>query len=131
MKRFTSLFLTLILAITFTCNVSLSYAEEAEEFILEEPEDVITEINLTNVGDYHTMTKNEILTLTCDVESEDIVWTTSSRKIAIVDQEGNVKALRKGKAIITCYLASDPAVRDSVSIRVGTKVTSVAIKEKK
>ncbi|MDD6311598.1 MAG: glycerophosphodiester phosphodiesterase family protein [Firmicutes bacterium] len=120
MKKIASMCLTLLIFSVLLVQAP-AFAETIEE-------DNISEISLINVGDFFTLKKGELKNLECD--SSEVTWTTSNRKVAIVDSEGNVKALKNGKAVITCALESDPLIKDTVSISVGTKVTSIAIKEK-
>jgi uncharacterized protein YjdB len=50
--------------------------------------------------------------------SQNVIWTTSDDKIAVVDDYGFVKGISKGNAIITCACASNPSIKKEVAVEV-------------
>ena len=56
--------------------------------------------------------------LPADATNKKVKWITSDKKIATVDQNGKVKAKKKGTCIITCMAADGSGVRATCTITV-------------
>ena len=61
-----------------------------------------------------------------DATNKDLVWTSSDESVATVDENGNVKALGHGTAVIT-VVTSDGKTGASCVVNVKVKVSSIAI----
>lgn len=57
----------------------------------------------------------------------DLVWTSSNKKVATVDSDGNVHGLKKGKTTITCKINDGSGVKASVTVNVLIPVSSLDI----
>ncbi len=57
----------------------------------------------------------------------ELKWTSSDSKVARVDSKGNVKALKAGKAVITCTSVDNPMCKAICVITVEIKATGVEI----
>ncbi|MGN1344933.1 MAG: polysaccharide lyase family 8 super-sandwich domain-containing protein, partial [Traorella sp.] len=53
-----------------------------------------------------------------DAEDQEIVWTTSDSNIATVDENGNVKALNRGRVVISAASLSQPLITASVTLTI-------------
>ena len=59
---------------------------------------------------------------------KDLTWTTTNSSIATVDENGTVKGIADGTAIITAKLKSDNSVQDYVTVSVSTShVTGISL----
>ena len=65
-------------------------------------------------------------TLGNGTENDELVWTSSNDKIVSVDQEGNIKGINSGSAIIYVYLKSNSSVRGNCYVSVKTKDIKVS-----
>ncbi|MDO4870137.1 MAG: Ig-like domain-containing protein [Bacillota bacterium] len=130
MKRTFALVIAFIMALTIYTPLGemVSYAEE------QAPEGVSVQLHFTNAGERKTLRKNERFRLIAEavpgsgtVDARKFRWKSGNRKVARVSSTGLVRARKKGKARITCYLAGSPEVKVSCLINVGPKVKSFAI----
>lgn len=76
------------------------------------------------------------LQLTADVQKEtatnqNIVWSSSNTKVAVVNQNGKVVGVAPGTVVITALAADGSGVSDSVVIRVINPVTEIKLSENK
>ncbi len=61
----------------------------------------------------------------------EVTWTSSNKKIAKVDKNGKVTALKKGTAVITCKSVDNPGVSASCIVNVKIKTRGVELPTKK
>ena len=92
-----------------------------------------TKATLTRTSDK----KKPTLQLTATVEPEDaddpsVEWTSSNPKVAKVDENGKVTALKTGTAVITCAAKDGSGVKAECKITVKDKlVTKITLNKKK
>lgn len=99
-----------------------------QSYLLEVPKPTISSIKLQ--VENSTINKGSISNIRITVEPEDankdeIIWTSSDEEILTVEN-GIIKGISSGKAIITAY-SSDKSVSDSIEIIVYTPVTSITL----
>ena len=61
----------------------------------------------------------------------EVTWKSSNSKVAKVDKNGKVTALKKGVAVITCKSSDNPGVSASCIVNVKIKTTGVKLPTKK
>jgi Bacterial surface proteins containing Ig-like domains len=62
------------------------------------------------------------------VKGSSLQWTTSNKKIAAVDQKGNVKGISKGTAVITCKVTTPKKQKYSLKCKVTIVKAATQIK---
>lgn len=62
-----------------------------------------------------------------DPDFLDYKWTSSNKKVATVDEQGNVTAIGKGKATITCKVLEDSGKTASCTVLVRQQIESLEI----
>lgn len=58
---------------------------------------------------------------------KEIVWVSSDPSVVSIDDNGNVKALKKGKAVITAKVKAQPYITDSIIITATNKVQQLGV----
>ena len=61
----------------------------------------------------------------------EVTWKSSDKKIAKVDKNGKVKALKKGTAVITCTSVDNPRVSATCIVNVKVRTEDVSLPTKK
>ena len=78
--------------------------------------------------DEHPIADNEIRLYGYAVGNDlDVVWSSSNTKVAVVDEDGLVKAVGAGKATITCAANDGSKKKASITINVRVPASSIAI----
>ena len=96
-----------------------------------EPTDIkVTSINLNT--DNYVMYSNQYLQLKAIVSptnatNKNVTWSSNNTKIATVDNDGKVKALKVGNAIITATSTDGSNVSAQCKIKVVQKVTKIKL----
>jgi len=63
---------------------------------------------------------------------QKVQWSSSDKKTVAVDQKGNIRAVRPGKAIITCALKSDESIKVTCTVTVDDRlVKKITLSKKK
>ncbi len=71
--------------------------------------------------------KFSVYILPSDTKNRAVAWKSSNTSVATVDNAGNVKAVRTGKATITCTSMANTSKKATCSVTVGKSVTSVKL----
>lgn len=83
-----------------------------------------TEITSLEIG------KSETVTATVkpdDAANKNVTWSTNNEKVATVDQNGKIKAVGEGDAIITCTSNDNAEVKATVSVHVVASSSAVSL----
>ncbi len=103
-----------------------------QAYVTEIPPVQIENINL-NI-DNTTLQKGETKTLQVTIlpkeaNSHKVIFTSSNLKVATVDNNGNIKAVGSGEAVITVK-AEENNIQSQINIKVYSKVTSINLDKK-
>ncbi len=66
-----------------------------------------------------------------DASFPELKWTSSDSEVASVDSSGNVRALKAGKAVITCTSVDNPLCKSTCVVTVKVKTTGVKLSKSK
>ena len=108
-----------------------STIESSTEPTTTEPTDIkVTSINLNT--DNYVMYSNQYLQLKAIVSptnatNKNVTWSSNNTKIATVDNDGKVKALKVGNAIITATSTDGSNVSAQCKIKVVQRVTKIKL----
>lgn len=114
MKRFLSLLLTVVMALSLCCGLGISAS--AADVSVSLPYKTLT------------VTQGKAVALKPEVKGVSkytLVWSTTDKSIAKVSSDGKVSGVKKGTATVTVKVKGTDA-KASVKITVGTRVTSVS-----
>lgn len=73
---------------------------------------------------------DDTFVLRTDIPSEYenyLVWKSSDSSIISIDNDGNAKALKKGKAVITVQIKNQPYISDSIVVKATNKIQQLGI----
>lgn len=90
--------------------------------------DIINNPEYLNITEYVDLSV-EVLTNTASDKA--VIWTSSNKDVAEVDQSGRVTGLSVGKVVITATAADGSGISDSVIIKVIKPVTDITLSESK
>ena len=126
--------------VTISCTAKEDSGISATcEITITEENNPVASITLNKTKATLTRTsssKKPTLRLTAEVGPEDaadrsVEWTSSNPKVAKVDQNGKVTALKKGTAVITCAAKDGSGVKATCKITVKDKLVSKITLNKK
>ncbi len=113
-----------------TESTSESTTSSSEPTTTESTDIKVTSINLNTNN--HTMYRNQYVKLKATVvptnaTNKKITWSSNNTKIATVDKNGKVKALKVGNAIITATSTDGSNVSAQCKIKVVQRVTKIKL----
>ena len=122
MKRYCLLLNLLFLLLLAGCNSNNVQTDNKYKNVEILKEDVVIDELDVFVNDEFTLTIeiNDGLDAT-------VVWETSDSKIATVDENGNVKAVNSGKAVISVYIKGYPYISDSIYVDVTKEISQLGV----
>ncbi|MBQ8293186.1 MAG: Ig-like domain-containing protein [Bacilli bacterium] len=119
MKKFIGILTICFLLLLTSCSQNSSTQINSIEIIKDEV--LIEELEVL-VNDEFTLN-----TQINDNLKTTLVWESSNPNIILVDNNGNVKVLNKGQAVITVSVKDAPYLNDSVFINASTKVEQIGV----
>lgn len=106
---------------TASVTVSVVVAPEKVEFVN------LPDMNLDKTTRPELSLKNSVKVSPADAKVESLEWSSSNLSVATVDQNGNVKAVGNGSAVITAKYSD--TLKATVTVNVTTSVSTVALEK--